>query len=151
METTFVRKTPAKKLAQVRAYKARRRKDPAYVEATQRYMREWRVQNREKKRATDKAWQVRNLHRIRITRKAWKSKHYEARVSVLVQNHNGRCDLCAGPPDGRWKRLNIDHCHKTEVFRGMLCSKCNRAIGLFKDDSALIRRAADYLDRGGAK
>lgn len=31
--------------------------------------------------------------------------------------------------------------------RCTLCSPCNRAIGLFQDDPAILRKAADYLSR----
>jgi hypothetical protein len=44
--------------------------------------------------------------------------------------------------NGSWV---LDHCHETETFRGWLCHKCNRALGGFDDDSAILRRAVDYL------
>lgn len=47
-------------------------------------------------------------------------------------------------PDGR--RLAVDHNHETGQIRGLLCSNCNRAIGLLRDDAGLMRKAADYVD-----
>lgn len=44
-------------------------------------------------------------------------------------------------------RLNIDHDHKTEKIRGILCSPCNTALGKFRDDPALLRKAALYLEQ----
>lgn len=29
----------------------------------------------------------------------------------------------------KFKRLSIDHCHKTNKFRGLLCNTCNRELG----------------------
>ena len=39
-----------------------------------------------------------------------------------------------------------DHCHKKGHFRGLLCSECNFGLGKFKDDPALLRLAAEYLE-----
>jgi hypothetical protein len=40
---------------------------------------------------------------------------------------------------------NLDHDHATGKFRGWLCSRCNGAIGMLKDDPALADAAAAYL------
>jgi hypothetical protein len=39
----------------------------------------------------------------------------------------------------------IDHNHKTEEFRGVLCKKCNRGLGLFEDSPTILKNALDYL------
>ncbi len=43
-------------------------------------------------------------------------------------------------------RLRVDHNHKTGKIRGLLCAKCNFAIGLFKDNFDNIMNALMYLD-----
>lgn len=58
------------------------------------------------------------------------------------QNHV--CKLCLKPCQSG-KRLAVDHCHTTGRIRGLLCSKCNQAIGLFKDNYNTVLRAAEYL------
>ena len=52
------------------------------------------------------------------------------------------CELCGGPPDGRWGTLSCDHDHPTGVLRGWLCSTCNMAIGCLGDD---LDRAIEML------
>jgi hypothetical protein len=37
------------------------------------------------------------------------------------------------------------HCHTTGTVRGLLCTKCNTAIGLINDDSEFLRAAVTYL------
>lgn len=39
----------------------------------------------------------------------------------------------------------IDHNHITGEFRGVLCKKCNRALGLFEDSPFILKKALDYL------
>lgn len=39
----------------------------------------------------------------------------------------------------------MDHNHKTEKFRGMLCSHCNRGLGNFKDNIEILEQAILYL------
>ena len=43
----------------------------------------------------------------------------------------------------------IDHNHVTGEFRGILCKKCNRALGLFEDSPYILKNALDYLKTMG--
>ena len=52
------------------------------------------------------------------------------------------CDIC-----GRVSRLNLDHCHATDQFRGYLCQQCNVACGLLGDNSKNVKRALNYMQR----
>ena|SRR5580698_2982676 len=69
----------------------------------------------------------------------------------MWHEQKGVCALCGGiDVDGKTRRtkcLHVDHCHSTGKVRGLLCHKCNHGLGAFKDDSALMRRAAEYIDR----
>jgi hypothetical protein len=50
------------------------------------------------------------------------------------------CVICGTEED-----LVVDHCHKTNIVRGMLCNHCNRGLGHFKDDPELLEFARIYL------
>ncbi|MFC5834657.1 endonuclease domain-containing protein [Nonomuraea insulae] len=73
----------------------------------------------------------------------------------LLQKQGGVCAICGqGEPNepGRARSmfyLAVDHCHKTGEVRGLLCRKCNSAIGLLNDDPELLIRAISYLQREG--
>lgn len=41
---------------------------------------------------------------------------------------------------------HIDHCHRTNVVRGLLCGKCNQALGLLDDEIPRLKRALIYLE-----
>lgn len=73
---------------------------------------------------------------------------------LAAQDH--KCAICKKPETGRHERssektvkLAKDHCHETGKWRGLLCRKCNMALGLFGDDVAALLRAADYVTNGG--
>ena len=67
----------------------------------------------------------------------------------LLIEQNGGCAICGGQPTNGKNRLSVDHNHKTNKNRGLLCDCCNRAIGLMKDSPELLRLAAAYLQRHG--
>jgi len=69
----------------------------------------------------------------------------------MLADQNDVCKICKQPEtskdarSGKTKDFAIDHCHKTGKIRGLLCIKCNTAIGLFQDDPILLRSAVEYL------
>jgi hypothetical protein len=76
-----------------------------------------------------------------------------AQYNAMEREQAGVCAICRkGEPNahgrtGRQFRLSVDHCHDTGVVRGLLCQKCNRAVGLLGDDPIIMRRAISYLLR----
>src|SRR5208337_4772882 len=53
----------------------------------------------------------------------------------------GLCAICQRP----LKKANTDHDHVSGLCRGLLCARCNRALGRFGDSLLLILAAARYL------
>lgn len=64
---------------------------------------------------------------------------------LMLREQGGVCSICGQNNDG--KRLAVDHDHKTKRVRGLLCGNCNNGLGRFQDAAALLRAAADYLER----
>lgn len=57
-----------------------------------------------------------------------------------------RCAICDIPANqATKKKLYVDHCHKTDEVRGLLCAQCNTGLGNFKDDTDSLLRAISYL------
>jgi hypothetical protein len=70
----------------------------------------------------------------------------EYRLAALRQQ--GVCAICKqSERTERNRLLTIDHDHVTGQVRGLLCSQCNRAIGLLGDDPATIHAAALYVEK----
>lgn len=71
----------------------------------------------------------------------------------LFLKQNGVCALCKKSEcridhqTNKLKALSVDHCHDTKIIRGLLCAGCNMAIGLFKHNPDLLRKAALYCEQ----
>ena len=63
---------------------------------------------------------------------------------ALVSAQLGNCAICGVNED---LDLHVDHDHRTKKVRGLLCGKCNKAIGLLNDSPETLRAAAEYLER----
>lgn len=67
----------------------------------------------------------------------------------------GGCLLCSSPvrfgqvASGRCRDniAVVDHCHVTGVVRGILCCRCNITLGKVRDDPALLRSMAEYVEK----
>lgn len=75
----------------------------------------------------------------------------KGQYSAMLKAQGGVCALCGEAESGRTRlgtpiALHVDHDHTTGQIRALLCGNCNRAIGHLKDDPALIRKAALYVE-----
>lgn len=64
---------------------------------------------------------------------------------LMYQQQNGKCKCCGGDLTCKSKGPNIDHSHKTNKVRGLLCHNCNVGIGHFQDDINILEKAILYL------
>ncbi|MFE5406568.1 endonuclease VII domain-containing protein [Streptomyces sp. NPDC056580] len=65
----------------------------------------------------------------------------EAERDAMIASQRGLCVICLEAP-----AAHVDHCHETGRVRGVLCFSCNAALGQFKDQPEVIRRAAAYVE-----
>lgn len=126
--------------------KAAYRSNPAIRADNLERSRQWRAKPENKEHMAEYRRQRRN--HIRLTARAWQrlnrygltAEDYER----LLEKNDGCCHICmTRPTEG--SVLDVDHCHATGRVRGLLCQKCNKAIGLFADDPIVIEKAAHYV------
>lgn len=64
----------------------------------------------------------------------------------LYEQQDHSCAMCGThESEAPGAKLHVDHCHTTGDVRGLLCSNCNRAIGLLQDDPVVLRAGIEYL------
>jgi len=91
-----------------------------------KYVRKWRAENPQRALAL-------------------KLKKYGISVEFYqdqLEQQQGNCKICSEkmiPP-------NVDHDHKTGTVRGLLCSRCNTAIGLLRESKSNLINALAYLE-----
>ena len=82
------------------------------------------------------------LRRVGKLRRDWKLTEDDYRG--LVDTQRGCCAICRDSLDAGL-RSHVDHDHTTGSIRGVLCSKCNHALGLFRDSITSLEQAIKYL------
>jgi len=68
----------------------------------------------------------------------------------MLKSQKGVCAICLNSEtvkrkNDRIQALSVDHNHTTGKVRQLLCSSCNQAIGLLKENPLLVKSVADYL------
>lgn len=77
----------------------------------------------------------------------------------LLASQHGCCGICKRSPGQQSRKtgrmsaevFDVDHDHNSGKVRGLLCSTCNRALGLFNDCAVALRNAAEYLETRSPK
>jgi len=131
-----------------------------YFHASKHYANGLHPRCKECRAEQQRDYRTRNRNTVRR-----KAKHYKRRPDVVKRDSafrynislqelneldTGCCHICEAPLEwGAAKRMDkpcIDHCHETNKVRGILCHRCNCAIGLFNDDTNKMQKAIDYLN-----
>lgn len=74
----------------------------------------------------------------------WTHDAYEE----AFKKQHGRCAICGKKLNStRYTRFAGDHDHKTGKTRGLLCTKCNTALGLVDEDITTLKNMITYIDK----
>lgn len=85
--------------------------------------------SKEERSAYSRAWALRRYYKIT-----------QEDFDAMAKAQNGACAICEVVTD-----LHVDHCHNEGHVRGLLCVRCNRGLGYFRDRPDLLKRAAAYV------
>lgn len=114
------------------------------------YLREWRNRNREYVRAKCREKNA-SPHGFAIAKNARLKAIYGITLldyNEMFEKQNGLCFICGNPEISGISRDNnllVDHNHATGKVRKLLCNNCNRGLGAFRDNIAIMERAIQYI------
>lgn len=95
--------------------------------------KKWREENPERhaenNRRSQLRYNLRNVYNLS-----------EEELEDALNKSKGICSICEKETE-----LVIDHCHKREQFRGLICVHCNRGLGAFFDSPEIMQKAIEYL------
>lgn len=115
--------------------------------------RDMTVEQRSAKAQQVRQWKLDNRDRVRtIDRRAHLKRRYGITPEAydgLYASQNGKCAVCGVPR----ATLDVDHDHSTGEIRGLLCHRCNWAIGILGDSPEKAYAVVEYFARnfGGRK
>ena len=120
--------------------------------------RDWYERNREKAKEKYRIWRLNNLDKVKKYNADNRRKHYQQEVvrkygvpidwfDGQMKKQKGKCACCGMSFEWGNKQTSphVDHCHKTQKVRGILCNRCNSVLGLCKDDIQLLSSLVRYL------
>ena len=126
--------------------------------------KEYYRNHKEKLKTKNKEYYLNHKEKLKTKHKEYYNKHKEefkkyhlknryslsiSKFNNLLLAQNMKCAICKEPLDlQNPHNVNIDHDHKTGKIRGILCNKCNVAIGLLRDNPEYAYSAFIYLKKG---
>lgn len=146
-----------RKLARKESAKRSNKKHADHVAA---YQKKYREEHREQSRAYSREYHKTHKPKPRSSSSRAKVKPYmrefhlrkkygitEDGYNRILEMQGGCCAICGtDDPHGRnHNRFHVDHCHKTNLVRGLLCSRCNLGLGSFQDNILLMKKAITYI------
>ena len=119
-------------------------------------LKKYKQDNKEKLDAAALLWKKNNPDKVKqYQRTSNLRKNFGLTMDEyqqMLEKQNNLCAICGKPETfihHRTKepaRLAVDHCHKTNKVRQLLCRKCNSAIGLFHENVKVMQNAINYLE-----
>ena len=89
------------------------------------------------------AWVKNNRDKAQINQRHHRYGLSQEVYDQILKNQLGRCAICQ---EGFKKTPHVDHDHKTDKVRGLLCRRCNTGIGQLGDNLQVLRQATAYLE-----
>jgi hypothetical protein len=116
------------------------------------YARDYGKKHRKKIMQLGEKWRKNNKNKVEMINRRSKLKYkYDLTPEDINQKLKTQDNKCANPgcrttvPGGRWNVWMVDHNHITNKIRGLVCHRCNIALGMLREDETKILGLVEYL------
>lgn len=121
--------------------------------------------HRDKRTTTGRAWYCKdcanrksrewhnshkNLKEFKLIRR---DRNFRTKYGMSLNEYNqklldqeSKCEICSIDLIDNYN-IHVDHCHKTNEIRGLLCGNCNRGLGSFHDSPQKMLQAIKYVGK----
>jgi Recombination endonuclease VII len=96
---------------------------------------QWNLKNKEKRQIIVKRNNYKKRYGLSIEQKQELIDKQDNKCAICNNNLKDTHDVC------------VDHCHTTNIVRGILCRKCNLGIGHLNDSTQILKSAIMYLNK----
>ena len=111
------------------------------------YNKNWERNNKDKAAAKTKKYRHKYPDKTRtVALKRYFNMTLEE-LHKIEKEQNKSCMICKIHQDDLRETLCVDHNHENNNVRGILCRRCNLALGQFRDDDKLLENAIKYLKK----
>ena len=123
----------------LKEYNRKRMSDPKIVARKKETTRKWIEDNREHVRAQAREYKFNKAYGINVDT-----------YLLMIKEQGNICFLCEKEFESNFKEVGkiypcIDHCHLTGKIRKLLCSNCNTALGLIKENKKTLKNMIKYI------
>jgi hypothetical protein len=122
----------------------------------------WKKSNKNKVKNYRRNYRKKNKTRENTLRRVWRLNHKDKVKNTLLKRSYGitidqfnklifdqknSCGICNKSLNGKYPyKPTVDHIHnKIKKIRGILCQKCNSALGLFRDNPQTMLSAIKWI------
>jgi hypothetical protein len=130
-------------------YAAQKEWNKVHPDKLREYARRWYWKDPDKRRARrrelNKLARLSNPEKVRTEKRDYHRAMMEKKVGRPRPN---MCELCMGQFR---KQPHADHDHKTGIYRGWICNRCNSVLGMVRDDTSLLKSMMAWIINHGKR
>lgn len=116
----------------------RNRKSQAlWAKKNPEYIKQWNLKNKDRLKKYRRDYNLRKKYGISLDE-----------YDTTLKNQNGVCAICGVNASGHnSSKFVVDHNHNTNKTRGILCHKCNVMLGYACEDTTILSKAIQYIEK----
>jgi len=123
----------------------------AHAEKRKDYWKKYYAENAERERERGRQNRAQNPEKRKQFNRKSLLRQYGLTPEMFAEKEteqNGKCAICGQTNNG--KTLHVDHNHKTNAVRALLCTRCNNVLGQVDDDIDLLQALIAYIQKFSA-